>query len=488
MRKYFAFFLTVLFLFNFAACAKPVDNSPPDAGTPMAVDMTVDVKSFDITGKKVALNGAGQADIGDRYPNAESLIAKTEAVVTGTVLDVKYSVVNGVAVMYYDFQIDECWEGKFSSGDKITVAQDGGYIPGDIFRQTHDTSGDTSSLTKDDLVKQNLFDTPYPEAGQRYVLFLETSPDPLYEGIYRAVGGFMGKYVIDGKSVSRYQPDSVPDLYSGMKYSTDPSSLGSFKDFVVKAVSNYIPPAPPTFEEMRANYLIFIEAYRNTLSKDIEEFTADGNKEAAVYSQKILDNTNAGLDDYIAFYDNMVSFVQKTAAEQKYHPRILLLSFTSPLLVAGGDTFESYLLETAGGINAAKELSSKGNFTPVTAQEIKKLDPDIIYVPMGAKQFTYNFDELMKSDEWQAVRAVKAGAVYGFPSPGGSWSSPGYTGHIDGQPLGYYKLDVCLGLAFVVSSLYPDVYSRNTLASDAAWFYAHEMEGYTFPTESFGLQ
>jgi iron complex transport system substrate-binding protein len=150
---------------------------------------------------------------------------------------------------------------------------------------------------------------------------------------------------------------------------------------------------------------------------------------------------------------------------------MLFLGQFTPLHVAGGDMFQSLVMVTAGGVNAAQDVTGKGHFKKVTIEQIAEWNPEIIFIPTSP---AYTLADILEDPAWQTIKAVQEGKVYVFPSMHGSWASP------EGE------IGVCLGPVFIMSKIYPDLYSNDQLATDAVKFY--ELLGYPITAEELGLK
>ena len=60
-------------------------------------------------------------------------------------------------------------------------------------------------------------------------------------------------------------------------------------------------------------------------------------------------------------------------------PRLLVVVWTDPLIVVGGDTFLSDALHQAGGISVSAGL--RGSWPRLSLEEVVELDPDFLVLP-----------------------------------------------------------------------------------------------------------
>ncbi len=96
---------------------------------------------------------------------------------------------------------------------------------------------------------------------------------------------------------------------------------------------------------------------------------------------------------------------QKIPDSQK--PRVFVEIWLSPLMTAGGDTFINYILESAGGINVAKDL--KG-YPTIGTETLINWDPDVIILT------STDVDVFCQSTLWKNLRAVKNNRVFKIKS------------------------------------------------------------------------
>ncbi|SHI22672.1 hypothetical protein SAMN02745823_03623 [Sporobacter termitidis DSM 10068] len=232
MKQVASFVVLLVILFSVTGC-KPLNGNSsisPDQipGTIAGIDRTVEIVSYDISGKEVVMTGVGRADFDKYYPNAVSLTEDTDSIIVAETIAVHYSHMQGFAVTYYDVLVEESWKGEIGIGDTLTVMQPSGYVRGDIFSEQRGLWGE-EPLTADQLVKELVYGEPLPEVGERYILFLTEWNEPELKNIYCTVGEFMGRYVIENGNVSRYKPEDNPDIYNVPGYTADPETLDGLR-------------------------------------------------------------------------------------------------------------------------------------------------------------------------------------------------------------------------------------------------------------------
>lgn len=85
---------------------------------------------------------------------------------------------------------------------------------------------------------------------------------------------------------------------------------------------------------------------------------------------------------------------------------VLYMTYTSPIYVPGGDTFQNTLISNAGGHNIA---ANKTGWPTMSEEEILSADPDVIIAPHSLNN---SVNELIKKDVWQGISAVENEHIY----------------------------------------------------------------------------
>ena len=115
--------------------------------------------------------------------------------------------------------------------------------------------------------------------------------------------------------------------------------------------------------------------------------------------------------------------------------------------------YQNYLVETAGGVNAAASL--EGDYwTEVSYEDILAMAPEVIVVPSGAE---YTAADVLADAQLAGVPAVENGKVYQMPAGLEEWDSPIPSG--------------ILGCLWLTSVLHPEQYPFEEFVADAADFY-----------------
>lgn len=152
----------------------------------------------------------------------------------------------------------------------------------------------------------------------------------------------------------------------------------------------------------------------------------------------------------INYYDEQVA---KIADYGKTNQKVYIGSNSAFLETAPGTMYQSSLIETAGGINVAKDL--EGDYwTPVSYETLLKLNPDVIIIPGTA---TYSKEDVLNDPQLSSLTAVKNNAVYQMPKGIEEWDSPVPSG--------------ILGTMWLASILHEDEYTFDDFKNDVNDFY-----------------
>ena len=134
-------------------------------------------------------------------------------------------------------------------------------------------------------------------------------------------------------------------------------------------------------------------------------------------------------------------------------PAVYMASNSSYMSCAPAGMYQNYLVETAGGVNAASSL--EGDYwTEVSYEDILAMAPEVIVVPSGAE---YTAADVLADSQLAGVPAVENGAVYQMPAGLEEWDSPIPSG--------------ILGCLWLTSVLHPEEYPFEEFVADAADFY-----------------
>lgn len=151
------------------------------------------------------------------------------------------------------------------------------------------------------------------------------------------------------------------------------------------------------------------------------------------------------------YYDKQIKKI--TEFDNSKKQAVYIGSNSSYLETAPGSMYQSKLIETAGGINVAKNL--EGDYwTGISYETLLKLNPEIIIIPAGA---TYGVQDIIGDSQLISLDAVKNNAVYQMPKSIEEWDSPVPSG--------------ILGTMWLTSVLHEEDYPFEQFVKDAVTFY-----------------
>lgn len=90
--------------------------------------------------------------------------------------------------------------------------------------------------------------------------------------------------------------------------------------------------------------------------------------------------------------------------------RVMRFMGGSKVMTPGSDSFQNEIIRAAGGI--APDFGRSGQVVPVTKEQFTEFNPQFIY---GCGQFRKSADELLQSEGWSEVDAVKNHSIHSFP-------------------------------------------------------------------------
>ena len=134
-------------------------------------------------------------------------------------------------------------------------------------------------------------------------------------------------------------------------------------------------------------------------------------------------------------------------------PVVYMAGNSDYLTTAPAAMYQATLIDTAGGVNAAKDVDGD-YWVEVSYEQILAMNPDVIVIPCAAK---YTAEDILKDEQLAGVTAVKNKAVYHMPAALEEWDSPVPSG--------------ILGNLWMLAVLHEDLYSMETMREDAAEFY-----------------
>ena len=161
----------------------------------------------------------------------------------------------------------------------------------------------------------------------------------------------------------------------------------------------------------------------------------------------------------IGWIEDSRKSVESLTADLSDKPIVYMCGTGSWLSTTPNGMFQASLIELAGGLNAAGDIEGSGR-VEISYEQLLLLNPEYIIVPPEAG---FTIEDIISNPLLNELSAVRTGSVYQMPEAFEAWDSP--------------VPSFMLGVKWLLSVLYGDIYSIETLRADAADFY---MEFYGF--------
>jgi len=161
----------------------------------------------------------------------------------------------------------------------------------------------------------------------------------------------------------------------------------------------------------------------------------------------------------IDWIENSRKSVESLTASLSDKPVVYMCGTDSWLTTTPNDMFQASLIELAGGRNAAGGIAGSGRIE-ISYEQLLLFDPEIIIIPPEAG---FTIDDVLADPLLTELSAVRTRSVYHMPDAFEAWDSP--------------VPSFMLGVKWLLSVLYEDGYSIETLRLDASDYY---MEFYGF--------
>lgn len=166
---------------------------------------------------------------------------------------------------------------------------------------------------------------------------------------------------------------------------------------------------------------------------------------------KRADKYNKYLDDKVKMVKDVTS---KIPGNEK--PKVLHVESLSPIGVDGSKTIINEWIETAGGVNAAKDVT--GNMKEVSLEQVMQWNPDIIIFGANGSSGKVNpVSNLLNDPNWQKIAAVKNGRVYQNPVGAFLWDR--------------YSCEEALQVQWAAKTIHPDKFKDLDIAAETKNFY-----------------
>ncbi|UEL46415.1 ABC transporter substrate-binding protein [Terrisporobacter hibernicus] len=155
----------------------------------------------------------------------------------------------------------------------------------------------------------------------------------------------------------------------------------------------------------------------------------------------------------LSYYDEQYAKLEKLTKDSKEKPSVYLAGTSDILTVASGKMYQNSVIEKAGGVNVAKDLTDD-QWAKISYEQLLKYNPDMIVIIPEAE---FTKEDVLKDPQFANLNAVKNKAVYEMPSDFEAWDSP---------------VPSCvLGSMWLASIIDEEGYSFDDFKNDAASFY-----------------
>ena len=102
--------------------------------------------------------------------------------------------------------------------------------------------------------------------------------------------------------------------------------------------------------------------------------------------------------------------------------RVMNIGRDNIYTAAIGGCYQDRLINSAGGINVAKDLIGSGWFTQVSIEQILSWDPQVIFVPPYLRDGSV--ESILNNPNWGSIEAVKTKNVFTVPKGVATWDTP----------------------------------------------------------------
>jgi iron complex transport system substrate-binding protein len=181
---------------------------------------------------------------------------------------------------------------------------------------------------------------------------------------------------------------------------------------------------------------------------------------------QLLDS-GARAEEIRSFYQSRLDSVQDALAGSTGKPRTLVVQHSGQggevaLNVPSASWIQTTGAKLAGGTPVWEEAALGGGWTVVNFEQIAAWDPDKIFVIDYKTDSAQVVDILVTNPQWQALKAVKEGQIYGFGADIFSWDQP------DPRWI--------LGVVWLAAKTHPERFAEIDMVQEATSFFG-EMYG-----------
>ncbi|MDQ0149441.1 ABC transporter substrate-binding protein [Eubacterium multiforme] len=196
----------------------------------------------------------------------------------------------------------------------------------------------------------------------------------------------------------------------------------------------------PQFEKLNIPVIAIEPETLDAFNKSVELIGKVSGKEAR--SKELL-----------KYYDDTLNRVKDMTKDIKSKPKVYVGGSNNILRTCTSKMYQNYMIDIAGGKNVTENIN-EGYWTNISAEQLIKYNPDVIYIVGYAK---YTVKDVLNDSRLKGVKAIKDKKVYVFPSKLEPWDYP--------------TPSSILGILWIVNNLHSDKLSTEQFEKDAKEFY-----------------
>lgn len=152
---------------------------------------------------------------------------------------------------------------------------------------------------------------------------------------------------------------------------------------------------------------------------------------------------------------------EKTGALKEGEKKKVLFLFRydeNGIITSGAHFFGQWWCDASGGINVAKEVPAENTAAKITMEQVYKWNPDVIFITNFTQTLPEDlYHNVIGSDDWSTVEAVKKKQVYKLPLGSYRTYTPG--------------IDTPMTLEWMAKTLYPDLFPEFDVKKDVKAYY-----------------
>ncbi len=158
-------------------------------------------------------------------------------------------------------------------------------------------------------------------------------------------------------------------------------------------------------------------------------------------------------EELVAYYNDKYNELENLIKNSAEKPSVYLAGTSDILTVASGSMYQNSVIEKAGGVNVAKDITDL-SWANISYEQMIAYNPDMIVIVPEAE---FTKEDVLNNPQLADIKAVKDGAVYEMPDKFEAWDSPVPSG--------------VLGAMWLASIINEKGYSFDDFKTDAVKFY-----------------